>query len=208
MVEGLLGKKIGMSQVFDEEGNSIPVTVIEVGPCTVLETLESGGRKKVRVGYMECPEKKVKKPQRGYFKKTGTSCFRVIREIALTADAPEAKTGDVLTVEVFKDIPFVDIRGRTKGRGFSGVMKRWNMHGQPASHGHTIHRKMGSAGGATDPARIFKGKRMAGRYGFENVTVQNLEVVQVDGQNNVLAVRGSIPGSRGTVVFVKRAVRK
>ena len=208
MVEGLLGRKVGMSQIFNEEGECLPVTLLEVGPCTVLESIEVRGQKRVRVGYMECKERKVKKPQRGYFRKLGLSaCYRYIKEIPVV-EQKELKTGDVLTVEVFKDVSVVDVRGRTKGRGFAGGMKRWNMAGQPRSHGHTIHRKIGSVGGTTDPARIFKGKRMPGHYGFENVLVHNLKIVQVDSENNLLAVKGSVPGPRGNIVFVRRAVRK
>ena len=171
MVEGLLGRKVGMSQVFNDEGECVPVTLIEVGPCTVLESIEVNGQRRVRVGYIECKEKKVKKPQRGYFKKLGFStCYRFIKEVPVVDDV-EVKTGDTLTVDIFKDVSIVDVRGRTKGRGFTGGMKRWNMAGQPRSHGHTIHRKIGSVGGTTEPARVFKGKRMPGHYGLSLIHI-------------------------------------
>jgi len=208
MIEGLPAKKIGMTQVFKEDGEVVPVSVVEVLPCTVLEIVQVNNKKKIKVGFEEEKrDSKMKKPQKGYFDKLKMPYFRRIKEFTID-EGDDYKQGDVLDVKVFKDVKFVDVQGKTKGRGFSGGMKRWNWSGQPASHGSTIHRKMGSAGPTTDPGRIIKGHHMPGHYGCETVTIQNLEVVRVDEDKNLLLIKGAIPGARNSLVFVKKAKKK
>lgn len=204
MVEGLLGKKVGVSQIFDSEGRHIGVTLLEVGPCVVLGIKKVNSSKRVVLGWGQIKEKRVKKPQAGFFKKIGVKPVRFIKEFPID-EGDEFKIGDFLRVEIFKDITYVDVQSRTKGRGFAGGMKRWNWRGQPASHGSTIHRKMGSAGGSTEPARVFKGHHMPGHYGDELQTAKNLKIVSIDPENNLLVLKGSVPGARDSLVVVRRA---
>ncbi len=206
MITALLGKKIGMSQIFKED-SVIPVTLIEAGPCYILEIKEVNGKKKVTLGFLEVKEKKVKKPQLGFFKKIGVKPLKYIKEFDV--DSVEGlKIGQKVGVEIFKDIKYVDVTGRSKGRGFSGGMKRWGWSGGPDSHGSTSHRRIGSAGATTDPGRVWPGHHMPGRYGFEKVTVQNLEVVRIEPEDNLLFVKGAVPGARNTLLIIRKAKKK
>jgi len=206
MITALLGKKIGMSQIFKED-SVIPVTLIEAGPCYILEIKEVNGKKKVTLGFLEVKETKVKKPQLGFFKKIGVKPLKYIKEFYV--DSVEGlKIGQKVGVEIFKDIKYVDVTGRSKGRGFSGGMKRWGWSGGPDSHGSTSHRRIGSAGATTDPGRVWPGHHMPGRYGFEKVTVQNLEVVRIEPEDNLLFVKGAVPGARNTLLIIRKAKKK
>jgi len=204
-VKGILGTKVGMTQIWQED-KAIPVTVIHAGPCKVVarRTPEKDGYQAVQLGYLPLKEKKVNRPMRGYFKKQGVEPLRFLREIR--DFEPE---GDVVTVEIFKPGERVDVTGTSKGRGFAGVMKRWNFAGGPDSHGaHKIHRHPGSIGNRKTPGRVYKGKKMAGHYGAERVTVQNLEVVQVIPEENLILVRGAVPGPNGGLVIVRETTKR
>lgn len=208
-MQGLIGKKLGMTQVYDANGHQVPVTVIQVGPCVVLQRKITArdGYEAVQVGYLDQKEHRLNKSQLGHQKKSGATPKRVVREFRVAADHA-AKEGDTLTAELFDGVAYVDVLGVTKGRGFQGVMKRHNMAGQPAAHGHTMHRRPGSIGMRTTPGRIFKNKRMPGHMGNTNITVQNLKVVQVRKDDHAILVRGAVPGPTGTVVVVRKAIKK
>jgi large subunit ribosomal protein L3 len=208
-MDALIGKKIGMTQVFDESGNQIPVTAIEVGPCVVTQrkTAETDGYDAAQLGYQEKKESRTSKPMAGHFKKAETSPKQVLREVRLE-DGAEVKVGDVFTASVFENVSHVDVIGTTKGRGFQGVVKRHGMSGGRASHGSGMHRRSGSIGMCVSPARVLKGKKMPGHMGNARRTVQNLRVVQVREDDNLLLVRGSIPGATGSVVFVRKSIKK
>jgi len=204
-VKGILGTKVGMTQIWQED-KAIPVTVIHAGPCKVVarRTPEKDGYQAVQLGYLPVKEKKVNRPMRGHFKKHGVEPMRFLREIR--DFEPE---GDVVTVEIFKPGERVDVTGTSKGRGFAGVMKRWNFAGGPDSHGaHKIHRHPGSIGNRKTPGRVYKGKKMAGHYGAERVTVQNLEVVQVIPEENLILVKGAVPGPNGGLVIVRETTKR
>ncbi len=208
MKKGIIGKKIGMTQIFDEKGNVIPVTLIEAGPCVVAQkkTLENDGYEAVQLGFVDVKEKHVTKPQKGHFEKAGVSLKRHLKEFRLD-DCSAVNVGDVITVDTFAAGEKVDVTGMTKGRGYSGVIKRWNHHHLRMTHGTgPIHRQPGSMG-VIDPARIFKNKKMAGQYGNEKVTVQNLKIVKIDSEKNILAVKGAIPGAKDGIVFVRTSVK-
>ena len=208
MKKGIIGKKLGMTQIFDENGNVIPVTVIEAGPCTVVQkkTEETDGYNAVQLGFEDKKEKHVTKPEAGHFKKAGVSAKRHLKEFRL-ANAADLNPGDVIAADTFAAGDKVDITGITKGRGYTGAIKRWNLHMLGKTHGiGPIHRQSGSMG-VIDPARIFKNKKMAGQYGNEQVTVLNLEVVKVDAEKNLIAVKGAIPGARGGIVFLRDSVK-
>ena len=208
MKEGIIGKKLGMTQIFDENGNVIPVTVIEAGPCTVVQkkTVETDGYAAVQLGFEDVSEKHVTKPEAGHFKKNGVSAKRHLKEFRLE-NAADMNPGDVVAADTFAAGDKVDITGITKGRGYTGAIKRWNLHMLGKTHGiGPIHRQSGSMG-VIDPARIFKNKKMAGQYGNEQVTVLNLEVVKVDAEKNLIAVKGAIPGARGGIVFLRDSVK-
>ncbi len=208
-MQGLIGKKLGMTQVYDDNGHHVPVTVIQVGPCVVLQRKITArdGYEAIQLGYLEQKEHRVSKPQLGHIKKSGTTPKRFVKEFRVTADHA-AKEGDSISVDVFEGVKFVDVLGVTKGRGFQGVMKRHNMAGQPAAHGHTMHRRPGSIGMRTTPGRIFKNKRMPGHMGNVNITVQNLKVVQVRKDDHAILVYGAIPGPTGSIVVVRKAIKK
>jgi large subunit ribosomal protein L3 len=208
-MNGLIGKKLGMTQVFDDKGRHVPVTVIEAGPCTVLQrkTVESDGYSAVQIGFAEQKEHRLSKAAAGHVKKANATPKRVLREFRL-ADGEDAKAGDTLTVELFKDVAYVDISGVTKGQGFQGVVKRHRMGGGPQTHGHMSHRRIGAIGQRTWPARIMKNKRMPGRMGRVNITQQNLRVIQVRAEDNCLLVEGSIPGPTGAFVVVRKSIKK
>ena len=208
MKKGIIGKKLGMTQIFDENGNVIPVTVIEAGPCTVVQkkTVETDGYAAVQLGFEDVSEKHVTKPEAGHFKKNGVSAKRHLKEFRLE-NAADINPGDVVAADTFAAGDKVDITGITKGRGYTGAIKRWNLHMLGKTHGiGPIHRQSGSMG-VIDPARIFKNKKMAGQYGNEQVTVLNLEVVKVDAEKNLIAVKGAIPGARGGIVFLRDSVK-
>ena len=208
MKKGIIGRKIGMTQIFDEKGNVIPVTVIEVGPCAVVQkkTVEKDGYEALQLGFSEKKEKHTNKAEQGHFNKAGVSYKRHLKEFRLD-DCSAYNVGDVITVDTFAAGEKVDVTGMTKGRGYTGAIKRWNLHKLCATHGvGPIHRQSGSMG-VIDPARIFKNKKMAGQYGNEQVTVQNLKVVKIDSEKNLIAVKGAIPGAKNGIVFVCDSIK-
>ncbi len=208
MVKGIIGKKIGMTQIFDENGNVIPVTVIEAGPCVVAQkkTVETDGYDAVQLGFMDTAEKRVSKPEAGHFKKNGLTVKRHLKEFRLD-DISGYNVGDTVAADIFAAGEKVDITGVTKGHGYTGVLKRWNHHVLRMTHGTgPIHRQPGSMG-VIDPARIFKNKKMAGQYGNEQVTILNLDVVKVDAEKNLIAVKGAVPGAKGGIVFIRNTVK-
>ena len=209
MKKAIIGKKVGMTQIFDETGKDIPVTVIEAGPCVVVQkmTTEKEGYKSVQLGYEEVAEKKLSKPEQGHLKKAGVGMVKNLKEFRLD-NADELNVGDVLKADVFAPGDKIDITGVSKGHGYQGVIKRWNAQRTPTSHGGgPVHRHAGSMGSGTDPSRIFPGKIGAGHMGAEQVTVQNLDVVKVDPELNMIVVRGAIPGPKGGIVYLKNTVK-
>ena len=208
MKKGIIGKKLGMTQIFDENGLVIPVTVIEAGPCYVVQkkTTATDGYEAVQLGFEDLREKLVNKPMAGHFKKAGVSAKRHLKEFRLE-NAADMNVGDVVAADTFACGEKVDITGITKGRGFSGTVKRWNTHILRMTHGTgPIHRQAGSMG-VIDPARIFKNKKMAGQYGNEQVTVQNLKIVKIDSEKNLIAVKGAIPGAKDGIVFIRDSIK-
>ena len=206
MKHQLLGKKIGMTQVYDAENNLVPVTVVQAGPCPVtqVKTVETDGYHAVQIGFGANKESRLSAGEIGHLKKAGVSAHNHLQEIRLAA-AAEVKVGDVFTVEKFAAGQMVDVIGTVKGRGFQGVMKRHDMSGQPDSHGHMMHRRIGSIGMRQTPGHVFKGKRMPGHMGSVRRTVQNLRVVQVLAEKNLLLIKGSFPGANGELVLVRPA---
>ena len=203
---GLLGRKVGMTQIFQEDGTVVPVTVIECGPCTVLQvrTAERDGYHALQLGFADKKRKNASQAERGHARKVDAEPKRFIREIRQEAPADVAE-GTTLTVEVFNEIPNVDVIGTSKGRGYSGVMKRHGFRGLRATHGvQRMHRHPGSSGPSADPARVFKGVKKPGQYGNARITVRNLKVVRVDPENNLLLVRGAVPGHNGGYVIVRQ----
>jgi len=209
MLYTLLGKKIGMTQVYDENNILVPVTVIEAGPCPVtqVKTRETDGYDAIQVGFGKRKDKRTSKGAKGHFDKAGVGSQQTVSEIRCK-ETPAQAAGDVLTVDGFNDVPKVDIIATTKGRGFQGVMKRWGMHGQPASHGHMMHRRPGSIGQCQWPGEVDKGKKMPGHMGTRRRTVQNLRVVKIVPEKNLILVRGSIPGANGETVIVRQAKKQ
>jgi large subunit ribosomal protein L3 len=206
MKHQLLGKKIGMTQVYDGENNLVPVTVVQAGPCPVtqVKTAAKDGYDAVQIGFGEQKESRLSAAEIGHLKKAGVSPVSHLQEIRL-AGAAEVKVGDVFTVEKFAAGQMVDVIGTVKGRGFQGVMKRHDMSGQPDSHGHMMHRRIGSIGMRQTPGHVFKGKRMPGHMGSVQRTAQNLRVVQVLAEKNLLLIKGSFPGANGELVLVRPA---
>jgi len=204
MIGVILGRKIGMTQVFDEKGALVPVTAISAGPCVILGTTD----KNVRLGYEDIKEKKVKKPQLGMFKKLNIAPKRVIREFRVNLKDEEIKAGSQIGVDIFKNGDFVDVTGTSIGKGFQGGMKRWNWSGAPMSHGSMSHRRPGSSGSNTTPGRVFKGHHAPGHMGNRRVTVQNLKVMKVDIQNNILLIEGQAPGYKNNLLVIKKAKKK
>ena len=208
MKKGIIGKKIGMTQIFDEKGNVIPVTVIQAGPCAVVQkkTAENDGYDAVQLGFVEAKEKHITKAEKGHFEKAGVSFKKHLKEFRLD-DCSALNVGDVITADTFAAGEKVDITGMTKGRGYTGAIKRWNLHKLQATHGvGPIHRQSGSMG-VIDPARIFKNKKMAGQYGNEQVTVQNLKVVKIDSEKNLIAVKGAVPGAKDGILFIRDSIK-
>ena len=208
MKKAIIGKKVGMTQIFDDNGKVIPVTVIEAGPCTVVakKTVEKDGYEAIQMGYADVKEKKLTKPELGHLKKAGVAPKKHLKEFRI--ENSELNVGDEVKADVFVVGDHIDVTGVSKGKGFAGVVKRYNAHTQKATHGGgPVHRHAGSMGSGTDPSKIFKGKIGAGHMGAEQVTVQNLDVIKVDPELNMIAVRGAIPGPKGGIVYLKNTVK-
>ena len=209
MKKGIIGKKIGMTQIFDEVGNVIPVTVVEAGPCAVtqVKTKQTDGYDAVQLGFEDAKEKHVTKPMAGHFKKAGTNPKKHLKEFRLD-DNSAYSVGDTVGADIFAQGEKVDVTGITKGHGYTGAVKRWNNHILRMTHGTgPIHRQVGSMGSTSTPSRVFKNKKMAGQYGNEKVTVLNLEVAKIDAEKNIIAIKGAIPGARGGIVFIRNTVK-
>lgn len=209
MTKGLIGKKIGMTQLFDEKGKIIPVTVVEAGPCTVVQkkTVENDGYAAVQIGFGDVKVQRVNKPQAGHFKKADVAPKKVLREFRLE-DTDSVNVGDVLKADTFAAGDRVDVVGTSKGKGTAGAIKRWNFSRLKETHGTgPVARHAGSLGACSDPSRVFKGKKLAGHLGAERVTVQNLDIVKVDAENNLIAIKGAIPGPKGGIVIIKDTVK-
>ena len=208
MKKGIIGKKLGMTQIFDEKGNVVPVTLIEAGPCVVVQkkTVDNDGYDALQLAFVEAKEKHLTKAEMGHFKKAGVSARKHLKEFRLE-DTSAYEVGSVITVDTFAQGEKVDITGITKGHGYTGAIKRWNLHLLGKTHGiGPIHRQSGSMG-VIDPARIFKNKKMAGQYGNEQVTILNLVAVKIDAEKNLIAVKGAVPGAKGSIVFIRDSVK-
>ena len=212
MKKAILGKKIGMTQIFLQDGRLVPVTVVEAGPCTItqVKTAQTDGYEAVQVGFGELSEQRAKKllnkPELGHFNKAGVAPARHLRGFRFE-DISAYSVGGVIKCDVFQEGDKVDAIGISKGHGFTGVIQRWNHHTGPMAHGSKYHRGVGSMGANSDPSRVFKNKKMPGQYGGERVTIQNLEVVKVDAERNLLMIKGAIPGANGSLVMVRDAVK-
>ncbi|HOQ07463.1 MAG TPA: 50S ribosomal protein L3 [Clostridiales bacterium] len=209
MSKFILGKKIGMTQVFDENGIVIPVTVIQAGPCAVVQkkTVENDGYTAIKLGFEDVPEKKLNKPELGLFKKINVTPRKYLREFR-TEDVDKFEVGQLINVaDMFTSGDRIDVTGISKGKGFQGVMKRFGSSRGPESHGSKYHRRVGTMGAGTNPGRVFKGKKLPGHMGMERVTVQNLDVVRVDGERNLMLVKGAVPGPKGGLVIVRETVK-
>lgn len=209
MIKAIIGRKAGMTQVFTADGKVIPVTVIEAGPCPVVQikTVEKDGYAALKLGFDKTSEKALTKPQLGQFKKAGVEPCKVLKEFRLD-DLSSYAVGGEIKADVFAVGDRVDVHGVTKGHGYSGVIKRWNQHRLKETHGvGPVHREPGSMGANSSPSRVFKNKRLAGQYGHENVTIQNLEVVRVDVERNCILIKGSVPGPDGSVVTINDTVK-
>ncbi len=209
MIPGILGKKIGMTQIFDEAGNRVPVTVLEAGPCQIqaVKNAAKDGYNAVQVGFEDTKEKRLKKPQREALKKNKLAPKKFVKEFR-GAEPVEAIVGDQVTNSIFQIGDYVDVSGLSKGKGFQGGMKRHNWSGGPATHGSKSHRVPGSIGASSYPSRVFKGQSMPGQMGHVTVTIQNIEVIDVNAEDNTLVVRGSVPGANGTYLVIKYAKKK
>ena len=209
MKKAILGKKIGMTQIFDENGKVVPVTVIEAGPCVVSQkkTIETDGYEAVQIGFGDLRPKLVNKPAKGHFDKFGIAPKRVLRECRFE-DISTYNVGDIIKADVFEAGEKVDVVGTSKGKGYAGVIKRWNFRRLKESHGTgPVVRKGGSNGACSDPSRVFKGKKLPGHMGSQTITIQNLEVVRVDLDKNVILVKGSVPGAKGAILKLKTSVK-
>ncbi len=208
MKKAILGTKIGMTQIFDENGKVIPVTVVLAGPCTVIQkkTVETDGYEAVQVGYGEVKEKKVNKPLKGHFAKADTANKKYLREFRLD-DISGLEVGSEIKADIFEAGEKIDVTGISKGKGFAGPMKRWGMHRGPMTHGSGYHRGSGSMGACSAPGRVMKGKKLPGHLGVEKVTVQNLEVVKVVADENIILVKGAVPGNKGGLVTIRNSVK-
>ena len=209
MKKAIIGKKIGMTQIFDEKGNVIPVTLIEAGPCVVVQkkTVENDGYDALKLGFEDIAEKKLNKPDKGQFAKANVECKKYLKEFRLD-DCSGYNVGDTIKVDMFEAGEKVDVTGVSKGHGYSGVIKRWNAHILKMTHGTgPVHREVGSMGSTSSPSRTYKNKHMAGQYGNEKVTVLNLKVAKVDGEKNLIALHGAVPGAKGSVVFIRNGVK-
>ena len=203
---GLIGKKIGMSQIFDANGKVIPVTLVQAGPCVVVQrkVVDTDGYTSIQLGFEEIPERKTAKPQRGHFQKHNVKNFRHLKEFKIS-ESDEINTGDIFDVNIFQLNEIIKVSGVSKGKGFQGVMKRHNFAGFITSHGtHESFRGPGSVGQCSQPSRIFKGMKMAGHMGSDNVTVKNLKIVKIDADRNILLIKGAIPGARNSIVYLNK----
>lgn len=209
MQKAILGKKIGMTQLFNEDGLAIPVTVIEAGPCTVVQkkTVEKDGYSAVKIGYGAVSEKRLNKPLKGEFSKLKLAPKKYLREVKLD-DLDKFEIGQEIKVEdMFQAGDRVDVSGVSKGKGFQGTIKRYGQKGGAETHGSMYHRRVGSMGPNTSPGRVFKGKKLPGHMGVDNITVQNLDIVRVDGERNLLIVKGAVPGAKGSLLVIKNTVK-
>ncbi len=208
MKKGIIGKKIGMTQIFDEKGNVIPVTVIEATPNIVaqVKTVETDGYNSIQLGYGEVKDKHINKPEKGHFTKAGLTAKKHLREFRVE-DVENYKVGDEVKADIFEAGEKIDVQGTTKGKGFQGVIKRHGQHRGPMGHGSMYHRRPGSMGSTSTPGRVFKGKKLPGHMGRVTVTIQNLDVVRVDMDKNVILVKGSVPGAKGAILKIKSAVK-
>ena len=209
MQKAIIGKKVGMTQIFDESGKVIPVTVIEAGPCVVIQkkTTENDGYEAVQLGFGDVKATRLTKPMQGHFTKANVAAKKTLKEFRLAGSA-DLNVGDVIKADTFEVGDSVDVSGTSKGKGFAGAIKRHNQHGLKETHGTgPVHRQAGSMGACSSPSRIYKGKGMPGHMGAEKVTVQNLEIVKVDSENNLIAVKGAIPGAKGGVVVITDSVK-
>jgi large subunit ribosomal protein L3 len=207
MVNGIIGKKLGMTQLFDEDGTVTPVTVIKAGPCIVVQkkTVNTDGYNAVQLGLVEeKPPRRVNKPTEGHFKRAGVPPTRVLREVRIEPSDEATSVGDKILVDIFNENDLVDVIGKSKGRVFAGYMKRHGFHGGRASHGSMFHRAPGGIGASAYPSRVFKGTKMAGHMGDERKTIKNLRVVAVDAENNLLMIHGALPGPTGAYVLIKK----
>lgn len=210
MLKGIIGKKMGMTQLFDEKGNVIPVTVVEAGPCVVVQikTVENDGYQAIQVGFGDTKASRIGKPRAGHFAKSDVAPKRTLKEFRLE-DVSAYHIGDILKADVFAPGDRVDVTGTGKGKGYAGTIKRWNFHRLKETHGTgPVARHQGSLGPISDPSRVFKGKKLPGHLGCERVTIQNLDVVKVDPENNLIAIKGAVPGSRGSIVVIANSVKK
>ena len=208
-MQTLIGKKIGMTRVYDESGVQVPVTVVQVGPCVVVQrkSAKPDGYEAVQLGFQEQKESRLTKAEQGHFKKAGAKAQKIVREVRVEADEA-AKAGDVLTATMFEGVKFVDVLGHTKGRGFQGVVKRFQFAGGRASHGGGWNRKPGSIGNREWPARVFKNKKLPGHMGSVDITTQNLRVIKVLADDHALLLEGAVPGPMGGIVLVRKAIKK
>ena len=208
MKKAIIGRKVGMTQLFTADGKMLPITVIEAGPCPVVQkkTVEHDGYEALQVGFAPIREKLVTKPMLGHFKKASVGAHRYVKEIKLD-NAAEYEAGQVITVDMFETGDKVDVTGKSKGKGFQGVIKRWNQARGRMTHGSRYHRRVGSMSACSYPGEVFKHKNLPGHMGSERITVQNLEVVRVDAERNLLLVKGAIPGAKGSLVVVKSTVK-
>ncbi len=206
MVTTILGRKLGMTQVWSEDDKLIPVTVIEAGPCVVtqVKTEKTDGYRAMQIGFGDIAERKVNKPMAGHFEKAGVDAKRHLMEVRLE-DGDDVKAGSTITVEALADASSVHVTGVSKGKGFAGVMKRHNFKGGPGGHGSHSHRVPGSVGQCATPARVFKGKKLPGHMGTDTVTVRNLEIVKIDPEQNLLIVKGAVPGAKGALLTIRQA---
>ena len=209
MQKGIIGKKIGMTQIFDEAGKVVPVTVVEAGPCVVVQkkTVENDGYAALQLGYGDVKVQRVNKPMKGHFDKADVACKKELKEFRLD-DCDALNVGDIIKADTFAVGDAIDVVGISKGKGFAGAIKRHNQHRLKETHGTgPVHRQAGSMGACSSPSRIYKGKGMAGHMGAEQVTVQNLEIVKIDTENNLIAIKGAIPGPKGGIVYIVDSVK-
>ena len=209
MQKGIIGKKIGMTQIFDEAGKVVPVTVVEAGPCVVVQkkTVENDGYAALQLGYGDVKVQRMNKPMKGHFDKADVACKKNLKEFRLD-DCDSLNVGDIVKADTFAVGDAIDVVGTSKGKGYAGPIKRHNQHRLKETHGTgPVHRQAGSMGACSSPSRIFKGKGMAGHMGAEQVTVQNLEIVKIDVENNLIAIKGAVPGPKGGIVYIVDSVK-
>lgn len=209
MAKGILGRKIGMTQIFGADGQLIPVTVVEAGPCQVVQKKSTAvdGYEAIQISFGERRERLLTKPLRGHYAKRGLRPSRYLREIRLEQGDPSYEVGQEIKADLFQEGEYVDVTGRSKGKGFAGVIKRWNFNRAPMAHGSMYHRRTGAMS-ATDPARVFKNRKLPGRLGAERVTVQRLQIAKVDPERNLLLIKGAVPGAKGSLLLIKQTVKR